>query len=98
MKKFIILIMGLISLGSCKPGKSNYKVQQGKVLFKYINLTDPKASTWQDSPKEYLIYISTNHSEVESISLPKEKFYLIHNGDSIFKDSLFRDKELITSL
>lgn len=98
MKKFIILIMGLIFLSSCKSGKSNYKVEQGKVLFKYINLTDPKASTWQDSPKEYLIYISTNHREVKSISLPKEKFYLIHNGDSISKDSLFRDKELITSL
>lgn len=98
MKKFIILIMGLIFLSSCKLGKSNYKVEQGKVLFKYINLTDPKASTWQDSPKEYLIYISTNHSKVEAISLPKEKFYLIHNGDLISKDSLFRDKELITSL
>lgn len=98
MKKFIILIMGLISLSSCKSDKPIYEVESGKVLFKYIKLTYPKASTWQDSPKEYLIYIFTNHNEVESISLSKEKFYLIHNGDSISKDSLFRDKELITSL
>ena len=97
MKKFIILI-GLISLSSCKSYKSKYEVESGKVLFKYIKLTDPKASTWQNSPKEYIIYLSTNHNKVESISLSKEKFYLIHNGDSISNDSIFRNKKLLTSL
>nr|DAE96718.1 MAG TPA: lipoprotein [Caudoviricetes sp.] len=98
MKKFIILIMGLISLSSCKSDKPLYEVESGKVLFKYIKLTDPKESTWQDSPKEYIIYLSTNHNKVKSISLSKEKFYLIHSGDSISKDSIFRNKKLLTSL
>lgn len=98
MKKFIILIMGLISLSSCKSDKPLYEVESGKVLFKYIKLTDPQEATWQDSPREYIIYLSTNHSKVESIPLPKEKFYLIHNGDSISKDSIFRNKKLLTSL
>jgi len=97
MKKLIVII-GLILLNSCKSDKPIYEVESGKVLFKYIKLTDLKESTWQDSPKEYLIYLSTDHNEVESISLSKEKFYLIHNGDSISKDSIFRNKKLLTSL
>lgn len=97
MKKFIVII-GLILLNSCKSDKPIHEVESGKVLFKYIKLTDPKESTWQNSPKEYLIYLSTNHNEVESISLSKEKFYLIHNGDSISNDSIFRNKKLLTSL
>lgn len=97
MKKFIVII-GLILLNSCKSDKPIHEVESGKVLFKYIKLTDPKESTWQNSPKEYLIYLSTNHNEVESISLSKEKFYLIHSGDSISNDSIFRNKKLLTSL
>lgn len=97
MKKFIVII-GLILLNSCKSDKPIHEVESGKVLFKYIKPIYNSESSWQDSQKEYLIYLSTNHNEVESISLPKERFYLIHNGDSISKDSIFRNKELITSL